>query len=53
MIKVLGTVVMFTIIPFYTDLVMLTASDISRQVANAHTIFNVVIALLFLPFVKP
>ena len=53
MIKVLGTVVMFTVLPFYTDLVMLTAGDISRQVANAHTIFNVVIALLFLPFVKP
>ena len=52
MIKVIGTGVMFLLLPFYTDLITLTSNDITRQVANAHTIFNVVVALLFLPFVK-
>lgn len=52
LIKILGTVVMVSILPLYADFIRLTASDISRQVANAHTIFNVVIAFMFLPFVK-
>lgn len=51
MLKVLGTIIVFSILPFYTHLVSMTASTISRQVANAHTIFNVFIAILFLPFV--
>ena len=51
MIKVLGTMVIMTMLPFYTSLIEHTATDISRQVANAHTIFNVIIALMFLPFV--
>ena len=52
LIKILGTVVMLSILPLYADFIRMTASDISRQVANAHTIFNVVIAFMFLPFVK-
>ncbi len=52
LIKIIGTAVIFAILPLYTKLILLTSSDISRQVANAHTIFNIVIALMFLPFVK-
>lgn len=53
MIKVIGTCVIMSILPFYTHLISLTSSSITHQVANAHTIFSVVIALMFLPFVKP
>lgn len=52
LVKVIGTLVIFAILPIYTKLILFTSSDISRQVANAHTIFNIVIALMFLPFVK-
>ena len=52
MIKVLGTVVIMLILPAYTLLIGMTADNISRQVANAHTIFNIIIAFLFLPFVS-
>jgi len=52
MIKILGTAVVMPILPFYTSLIAMTSSDISRQVANAHTIFSVIIALIFLPFVS-
>jgi len=51
MIKVLGTLVIFCLMPMYIALVKLTSGDIVKQVANAHTMFNVVIALMFLPFV--
>jgi len=50
-IKVIGTIVIFAILPFYTSFISHTSSDISRQIANAHTIFNVVVAFMFLPFV--
>ena len=52
MIKIIGTVVIMLILPFYTSLIELTSNDISRQVANAHSIFSVIIALMFLPFVS-
>lgn len=52
MIKILGTLVILLVLPFYTSLIEMTANTISRQVANAHTIFNIIIALLFLPFVS-
>lgn len=50
-IKIVGTIVILAILPFYTAFIAHTSTDISRQIANAHTIFNVVVALLFLPFV--
>lgn len=52
LIKVIGTCVVMSILPFYTHLISLTSSSISHQVANAHTIFSVIIALMFLPFVN-
>ncbi|MEG1603647.1 MAG: Na/Pi cotransporter family protein [Cloacibacillus sp.] len=51
MIKVLGTVAIMMVLPAYTLLIAMTADNISRQVANAHTIFNIIIAFMFLPFV--
>jgi phosphate:Na+ symporter len=30
----------------------MTSSDLPRQIANAHTIFNVVVSLMLMPFVK-
>ena len=35
----------------FVDLVRATASDVPRQIANAHTLFNVGLAILFLPIV--
>lgn len=51
-VNVLGSAIILTILGWFTKLVLLTSVDISRQVANAHTIFNVFIALAFIPFVK-
>jgi len=30
-----------------------TSSELPRQIANAHTIFNVVVSLIVFPFVRP
>ena len=44
---------MLLFIPFtglFIDLVARTAPDVPRQIANAHTLFNVILAAVFLPF---
>jgi phosphate:Na+ symporter len=48
--KVLGVALVFPIIAPLTVLVAQTAGDVARQIANAHTLFNVAISALFLPF---
>jgi phosphate:Na+ symporter len=49
--KILGVALVFPFIGPFTGLVASTAADPARQVANAHTFFNVGISLAFLPFV--
>ncbi|MBI1845919.1 MAG: Na/Pi cotransporter family protein [Candidatus Rokubacteria bacterium] len=48
--KVLGVALVFPLIGPFTELVAASATDAARQVANAHTFFNVGISLAFLPF---
>jgi phosphate:Na+ symporter len=48
--KVLGAAIVFPFIAPLSALVAATAADPARQIANAHTFFNLGISLLFLPF---
>jgi len=48
--KVLGVALVFPFIDPLTALVAETARETARQIANAHTLFNVAISALFLPF---
>jgi len=48
--KVLGAALVFPLIGPFTALVAATAADPARQIANAHTFFNIGISLVFLPF---
>lgn len=48
--NVLGVAVWIAFVPWLEDLVRrITPADTARQLANAHTVFNVANALLFLP----
>ena len=50
--KVLGVVIFLLIVGLsdvFEDAVRATSSDVPRQIANAHTLFNVALAILFLP----
>ena len=40
------------VIPF-TNLIATTSKELARQIANAHTVFNVIVSVLMLPLVKP
>ncbi len=48
--KLLGAALVFPFIGPFTALAASTAVDPARQIANAHTLFNIGISLAFLPF---
>ncbi len=48
--KVFGVVLFLPLIGPFERLVSLTGEEVSRQIANANTFFNVIMAAVFLPF---
>ena len=46
----IGVLVFCFWIPVFADLVAQTTDNVPRQIANAHTIFNIVSTILFIPF---
>jgi phosphate:Na+ symporter len=51
--RVVGAIVGIVFLNYATDLIALLGTDPARQIANAHTGFNVVLALIFLPTIEP
>lgn len=51
--KVGGVLVFLIVTPQFVDLVRAIGGDAPRQIANAHTLFNVALAVLFLPGAGP
>ena len=49
--KLAGVALVLPFSGLFADLVRATAPDVPRQIANAHTLFNVGLAVLFLPLV--
>lgn len=50
-INIVGVLIFLPFVIPFAGLVTLTSPDLPRQIANAHTIFNVIVSLLFIPFV--
>ncbi len=48
--KLLGVALIFPFIDPFTRVVAASGQDVARQIANAHTLFNVGISAVFLPF---
>jgi len=51
-INVLGVSLFLPFISPYGNLISHTSSDLPRQIANAHTIFNITVSTIMFPFVK-
>jgi phosphate:Na+ symporter len=51
LINVVGVLLFLPFITPFTSLVSKTASELPRQIANAHTIFNVAVSAILFPFV--
>jgi phosphate:Na+ symporter len=52
LINVFGVLIFLPFIHPFAALVSLTSASLPRQIANAHTIFNVAVSLILFPFVK-
>lgn len=50
--KVLGVILVFPFINALANLVAYSSVDVSRQIANAHTFFNIIITAIFLPTIN-
>ncbi|ADL08211.1 Na/Pi cotransporter family protein [Thermosediminibacter oceani] len=48
--NVIGTVIFMLILPLFQTFIVHTSSDPVRQIANAHTFFNVINTIIQLPF---
>jgi len=49
LIKVIGVSIFLIILTPFINMVKLTSSDLSRQIANAHMFFNVIVTIILLP----
>jgi len=49
--KIIGTIIFLIILKPVTSIVVLTATEPARQIANAHTLFNIVNTIIQFPFV--
>ena len=52
MFNVIGVSIFFFPLAYFIELAALTAPDVPRQIANAHTIFNLITTLVLLPFIS-
>jgi phosphate:Na+ symporter len=52
LMNVFGVLLFLPMIGQYANLVAHTSTDLPRQIANAHTIFNVIVSAILFPFVK-
>ena len=50
--KIIGVGLFYPLSGYFAEVVRMTGTNIARQIANAHTMFNISIALLLLPFSK-
>ena len=50
-INVLGVLLFLPFVKPFSNLITLTASDLGRQIANAHTVFNIAVSVMMFPFV--
>lgn len=51
--RITGCVLALLLLPWIPDAMAWLTVDSARAVANFHTLFNIVVALLFLPFLQP
>ncbi len=50
-INVVGVAIFLPFLTPFTNVVMATSNELPRQIANAHTIFNIVVSFIFVPLV--
>jgi phosphate:Na+ symporter len=50
-VNIIGAALFFPFISSYSGLIAMTSTELPRQIANAHTVFNIIVSLVMLPLV--
>ena len=53
MINIIGALLFYPFLKPFADLISLTATEVPRLIANAHTVFNITVSLALMPLVSP
>ncbi len=53
LINIIGVLLFLPFLVPFTDFISMTSSSLARQIANAHTIFNVIVSVVLFPFIRP
>ncbi len=51
LINLSGVLLFYPVLDWFAELIRLTAGDVHRQIANAHTFFNMTVTLVLMPMV--
>lgn len=51
LINIIGALLFFPFINSFTGLITMTSTELPRQIANAHSIFNITVTIIMLPLV--
>jgi phosphate:Na+ symporter len=51
LVNLIGAALFFPFISGYTGLISMTSAELPRQIANAHSIFNITVTLIMIPLV--
>ena len=51
--NVIGVLLFFPFIAYFVGFIQITSSDLPRQIANAHSVFNMIVTILMLPLIGP
>ncbi len=50
-VNIIGVTIFAFLIPSFSHIISLTSPDIGRQIANAHTFFNIILVLISMPLI--
>jgi phosphate:Na+ symporter len=53
LVNLIGVLMFLPFLSAFSDLISMTSTDLARQIANAHTIFNVIVSVVLFPFIRP
>jgi phosphate:Na+ symporter len=53
LINIIGVFIFLPFLTPFSDFISTTSTNLARQIANAHTIFNVIVSVVLFPFIRP
>jgi phosphate:Na+ symporter len=53
LINIIGVLLFIPFLTPFSDFISTTSANLARQIANSHTIFNIIVSVILFPFIRP